>query len=189
MALVFYTVAMNSHLLFFTLTVQNLLTTFEAFESAAYLCPANKLTIGYGHVLLPSDYTLFDGVSRNFLTSAITMCTRQRRVSDEVKRILWINKDQALQLLRHDVTIASEAVKSITRVPLSQNQFDALVSLVFNIGQGQYAASTLRKKLLNRDYAGAAVQFERWIYSDGKVLNGLKKRRANERKLFETPDA
>lgn len=69
-------------------------------------------------------------------------------------------------------------------VPLSQNQFDALVSLVYNIGETAFSNSTLLKKLNAKDYQGAADQFPRWNKGGGQVLKGLVRRRADERDLF-----
>ncbi|MCY1305462.1 Lysozyme RrrD [compost metagenome] len=70
------------------------------------------------------------------------------------------------------------------RVPLSQGQFDALASFVFNLGSGNLQCSTLLRKLNAKDYAGAADEFPRWNKAGGKVLAGLTRRRAAERALF-----
>lgn len=68
---------------------------------------------------------------------------------------------------------------------LSQNRFDALVSFAYNVGVEAFMNSTLLHKVNAKDYAGAAEQFGRWIYDNGKVINGLVARRADERSLFE----
>ncbi len=68
--------------------------------------------------------------------------------------------------------------------PINQSQFDALVSLAFNIGVNALAKSTLLKLLNNKDYAGAASQFGRWVYANKKRLPGLVKRREDEKQLF-----
>lgn len=84
----------------------------------------------------------------------------------------------------------AEAEAAVNAVPVkfSQNQFDALVSLVFNIGVTNFATSTLRKCLRSGNYAGAAEQFPAWKYGTVKgkkvVLAGLVERRAKERELF-----
>jgi lysozyme len=70
-------------------------------------------------------------------------------------------------------------------VPLSQNQFDALVDFVFNEGQGNFARSALLKLLNQKNYQAAACQFPAWCMADGQVLPGLVTRRAAERALFE----
>jgi lysozyme len=91
---------------------------------------------------------------------------------------------QAEALLRKDITWAEEAVNKSVVVPLTQNQFDALVSFVFNVGAGAFGSSTLLRLLNSKDYEGAANQFLRWNKQKGVVLKGLTKRREEERKLF-----
>lgn len=94
---------------------------------------------------------------------------------------------QAEQFLREDCRDAERAVNARVKVPLTQNQFDALVSFVFNVGGGAFASSTMLRKLNAGDYAGAAEQFPRWNKSGGKVLRGLTLRRERERSLFLKP--
>ena len=101
------------------------------------------------------------------------------------KQGMVITAEKAEDLLLEDLVEAESAVSSLVDVPLSQGQFDALVSFVFNLGSGNLKASTLRRKLNACDYSGAAVEFGRWVYSSGKKLGGLIKRRAEERALFE----
>ncbi|KQD16250.1 lysozyme [Acinetobacter baumannii] len=69
-------------------------------------------------------------------------------------------------------------------MPLTQNQFDALVSLAYNIGSGAFKGSTLLKLLNKGDYKGAADQFLVWNKAGGKVMKGLVRRREAERALF-----
>jgi lysozyme len=83
-----------------------------------------------------------------------------------------------------DVAWAVGIVNALIRVPLTQNEFDALVSFVFNVGAGNFRSSTLRRKLNDGDYAGAAEQFLVWDHVDGAVSDGLKVRREAERALF-----
>ena len=101
-----------------------------------------------------------------------------------VRRGMTITRDQAVLRLYHDLDTAESAVNSRVTVPLSQPQFDALVSLVFNIGGGAFRKSTLLQKLNAGDYAGAANEFNRWVKAKGRVLPGLVTRRAAERALF-----
>lgn len=98
-----------------------------------------------------------------------------------------ITRAQAEQLLRADVAIAEEAVNRLVKTPLIDNQFDALVSLTFNIGTGAFGASTLLRLLNAGDLAGAAAQFDRWVNGDKGPLPGLVARRAEERALFTRP--
>lgn len=93
---------------------------------------------------------------------------------------------QCEQWLLEDCADAEKAVNDLVKVPLTQNQFDALVSFVFNVGRGNLANSTLLRLLNAGDYAGAAEQFPRWNKSKGRILNGLVARRADEKALFLT---
>jgi GH24 family phage-related lysozyme (muramidase) len=95
-----------------------------------------------------------------------------------------ITEAQAEQLLRKDVAWAEDAVRKNVDVPLSQGQFDALVSFTFNLGSGALQRSTLLKKLNAGDYAGAQAEFGRFVHAGGRVLPGLVRRRADEAALF-----
>ena len=92
---------------------------------------------------------------------------------------------QAEDWLEDDFFMAKTDVKAVVRVPLSDNQLDALGSFVFNLGVRKLIQSTLLKKLNAGDYSGAASEFDKWVYANGAKLNGLIKRRAAERQLFE----
>jgi lysozyme len=96
---------------------------------------------------------------------------------------LVITEARADELLRRDLTTAEDAVRRLFPTT-TQNQFDALVSFTFNLGEGQVAGSTLRRKHNAGDYDGARAEFGRWNKDNGKVLNGLTKRRAAEAKLY-----
>lgn len=100
-----------------------------------------------------------------------------------------ICQEQAEIFLRQDVTLSENAIRRLVSEPLSQNQFDALVSFVFNLGTGNFATSTLLKRLNEGDYNGAAEEFPRWVYAGGKKLSGLIKRREAEKVLFLLNDA
>lgn len=93
-------------------------------------------------------------------------------------------QNQAQEWLLEDTYSAAHNVAAMAAVPLAQNQFDALVSLVFNIGAHNFDGSTLLRKLNAGDYAGAADQFTVWNKQAGRVLPGLVMRRAEERALF-----
>lgn len=95
-----------------------------------------------------------------------------------------IDEAQAGIFLRRDVAASESTVMRFVTVVLNQHQFDALVSFVFNLGSGNFAASTLLRKLNAGDYAGAADEFPRWVHAGGKSLPGLVRRRAAERTLF-----
>lgn len=100
-----------------------------------------------------------------------------------------ITAEQAEQFLREDVQIFEKTVHDAVHVSISQAQFDALVSLVFNIGAGAFRRSTLLAKLNAGDYSGAAQEFVRWNQAGGRVLAGLTRRRLAERDLFTSQDA
>ena len=95
-----------------------------------------------------------------------------------------ITSEQAEQLLRSDLRVFERVVSDAVTVPLNQNQFDALVSLAFNIGGSNFGSSTLLRMLNAANYAGAADQFLRWNRAGDRVLDGLTRRRQDERALF-----
>lgn len=97
-----------------------------------------------------------------------------------------ITGQQADAFLREDVQVAELAVNTNVKVKLTQGQFDALVSFIFNLGAGNFVKSTLLKKLNTGDYAGAADEFGKWVNAGGKPLPGLVKRRAAEKEMFST---
>ncbi len=106
-----------------------------------------------------------------------------------VRRGMTITRDQAVLRLYQDLDEAEATINSRVTVPLTQPQFDALTSLVFNIGGGAFRKSTLLQKLNTGDYAGAAAEFPRWVKARGRILPGLVIRRAAERQLFERREA
>lgn len=93
---------------------------------------------------------------------------------------------QADLWLTEDLQDAEAAVSSLVKVPLSQGQFDALVSFVFNLGAGAFKQSTLLKRLNAGLPIAAADEFKRWVNSDGVRLQGLVNRRAAEEAMFRT---
>jgi lysozyme len=144
-----------------------LIKKFEAFKGKPYYCPAGKLTVGYGHVI------------------------------KEGEKFDKLDKNQAEQLLREDAGIAENIVEKYVRVDLSQGQYDALCSFVFNVGEERFRKSTLLKRLNREDYEGAAKAFSNWVYAKEitekgeikvKKLKGLEKRRRAEEALFKLPE-
>lgn len=107
--------------------------------------------------------------------------TKGVRMGDE------ITEAQALELLEADVERHADGVREAVDVPLTQHQFDALVSFAFNVGVGAFRDSTLLRKLNRGDYQGAADELLRWHYAGGKRLAGLEKRREAEKTLFLEP--
>ena len=88
-------------------------------------------------------------------------------------------------MLQHEMEEYEGYVNRAVMVPLSQNQFDALVSWVFNLGNGNLRASTLLKVVNLSDMNGVPAQIKRWNKAGGKVLEGLIRRRAAEALLWE----
>jgi GH24 family phage-related lysozyme (muramidase) len=140
-----------------SVTALEIVEHFEGYSPVLYTCPAGKPTIGYGHVVPKHDLPDFQKP---------------------------ITKEKARQILMMDMTYAQQAVDRLVKVPLTQNQYDALVSFVFNVGETAFAKSTLLRQLNKRRYQEAAVEFMRWIHADGKPLNGLIRRRRAEQELF-----
>ncbi|EMH7336361.1 lysozyme [Serratia marcescens] len=95
-----------------------------------------------------------------------------------------ITQEQAEQFFSDDLAVFELTVNSAIKRPMTQNQFDAMVSLAFNIGGPNFAQSTLVKKFNAGDVQGAADEFPKWRKSAGKVMPGLVKRRAAEREMF-----
>ena len=101
-----------------------------------------------------------------------------------VKEGMVITEAQAEKFLREDIAWVEDVIDSTVKVPLTQNQRDALGSLIFNIGGTAFANSTVLRKLNEKDYKGAADAFLMWCKQKGVVLKGLVRRREQERKLF-----
>lgn len=101
-----------------------------------------------------------------------------------VRAGMKITPAEAEQLLRDDLQIAARAVERLVTVPLTDNQFAALVSFVFNVGAANFEQSTLLR-LLNRGwYEQVPAQLSRWNKANGEVLGGLARRRAAEARLW-----
>ena len=81
--------------------------------------------------------------------------------------------------------MTEQAVLRLIHVPLTNNQFSALVSFTYNVGSGNLASSTLRQKLNRQEYDAAADEFPKWRRAAGKILKGLVLRRKEEQALFQ----
>jgi lysozyme len=104
--------------------------------------------------------------------------------TDAVEAGMLISESIAEELLDKDIESTINSVNHLVKVDLRQNQFDALVSLVFNLGHGNFSKSTLLKLLNERDYLGAANEFAKWRMAGGEVMHGLVRRRLAEANLF-----
>lgn len=101
-----------------------------------------------------------------------------------------ITKEQALEYLKSSAPRYTDALARAVKVPLNQNQFDALASWTYNVGQGAMQKSTLIRKLNQGDYAAVPEQLMRWTSSkSGDSNKGLTNRRVAEAKIFTTPPA
>lgn len=98
-----------------------------------------------------------------------------------------VTEEKAEELLKRDLKDAEEAVSHLITVPLRQNQFDALVSLVYNIGSGNFFDSTIRKVINYKvsDINEYRLAWMKWVRAGGKKLKGLERRRAAEFELFK----
>ncbi len=131
-----------------------LVQRFEGCRLLSYVCPAGVLTIGYGHT------------------------------GPDVKPGQGISQYTADTLLRQDLAKFETAVLDMTGGKVTQNEFDALVSLAFNIGSDALRRSTLMRRFNAGDKKAAAEQFLVWSKGGGKVLPGLVRRRVAERDHF-----
>lgn len=133
-----------------------MLRKFEGLRLTPYLCPAGKLTVGYGHVILSNE--------------------RDLRAEVTVER--------AEALLLNDLAWAMFAVRKVGRV-LADGQAAALASLVFNIGGEAWLLSEIRSQVKAGDMIAAAAQFGRWNKVKGVPNAGLTARRFREKQIFE----
>ena len=138
----------------------DLIKAFEGLHLDPYLCPAKVPTIGYGTIMYPNG----------------------RKVTMQDPSI---TEAQALEYLEHEINEKAKGVEKVVKVSLNDNEFSALVSFAYNVGVGAFQGSTLLKLLnANADRVAVADQLLRWNKADGKVLNGLTRRREYERSLF-----
>lgn len=101
-----------------------------------------------------------------------------------VKMGQTITREEADRLLQDDAQRFADHVAALVKVKLNQNQIDALVSFVYNVGPSAFAGSTMLRLINQGLYADAARQFQRWNKAGGEVMPGLTRRRAAERDLF-----
>ena len=105
-----------------------------------------------------------------------------------VRRGDTITEYQAIKYLRIAANQAANDVLDLVDIPLNQNELDALTSFVFNIGRKQFITSTILRKLNERrPKIEVAAEFDKWIYDNGKIIPGLRNRRAKEKALFLKP--
>lgn len=137
----------------------DIIKEFEGWSSEPYLDPVGIPTIGWG--------STWDDEG-----SKITIDHEP------------IDEATGERYLRHELRHVESAIARLIKVPLTQNQFDAMASFAYNVGTGALQRSTLRMKLNRQDYENATEEFQKWKYAGGRVLAGLVRRRAAERALF-----
>lgn len=134
----------------------SLIRKYEGFSCVPYRCPAGTLTIGYGHAIVTGEEFPASGISQKI----------------------------AENILKQDVSVAEEAIVKFVTAGLSQNQFDALTSFIYNIGSKAFEKSTLLRLLNEGKPEDAAAEFPKWIYAGKVAQTGLIRRRAAEKQLF-----
>lgn len=132
---------------------------FEGFRANAYLDTGGVWTIGYGTIKYPNGNAVRKGDT----------CTKTDASA-------WMKTDC--------VWVIACMTKKITTKNLTQNQYDALASFIYNVGETQFSTSTLLNLLNRGNIQGAASQFKRWVYDNGKRIDGLAVRREKEKALF-----
>lgn len=137
----------------------------EGSRNKPYNDPSGFCTVGVGHLI-----------------------GRRRCTQADYDQWGTLTDQQVLDLFREDIKRFEDPVNVAVKVPITQNQFDALVSFSFNVGVGAFQKSTLLKKLNAGDYKGAASEFAKWNKSAGRVLAGLTRRRKEEAELFLRSD-
>ena len=142
----------------------------EGVRFKPYQCPAKLWTIGVGHVLYPNQIKILLAER-----GAYTLRPEDNRT---------FTKEEVDAILRADLARFEKGVATYCPVPLTQGQFDALVSFSFNVGLGTLQRSTLRQKVLRGDMSGASEELLKYCMAGGKILKGLQKRRLDERALF-----
>jgi lysozyme len=131
---------------------------WEGLKLKAYLDSGDVATIGYG-----STFNLDGGAVK---------------IGQEITEKL------AEQMLGKNIMTIKHFIDDSKKVGINDNQMVALISLVYNIGMGNFRFSTMLKKINDSDFEGAANEFERWKWDNGKVINGLIRRRIAEKELF-----
>lgn len=171
--------------------VKNYIKKFEGLSLYPYICPADKLTIGYGHTIQKDDIIL--GVQGSLFLNIYSILKKFFFNRDELNANLKIifnhglYEHQANDLLQADITEFSNRINSLIKVPLNQNQYDAIISLAYNIGVTAFAKSRLRILINQNKFIEASLEFDRWVYVHGKKIAGLINRRSIEKKLFLEP--
>ena len=142
----------------------------EGVRQKPYRCPAKLWTVGVGHVLYPEQGKLKIDDRDGFAL--------------KIEDFRVFSMEEVDGILRADLDRFERGVEKFCPVPLTQGQFDALVSFSFNVGLGTLQRSTLRQKVLRGDMEGASEELLKYCMAGGKVLKGLLNRRKDEQAVF-----
>jgi len=137
----------------------DLIAKYEGFRTKPYKCPAGVPTIGYGS-------TFYCDGSRVKITDP------------------EISEKEAYKLMSFHANDFAKKIQSVVKVPLNQNQLDALTSFVYNVGLTNFKGSTMFRLINEQRFETAAIHFSRWVYAGKQILPGLVKRRKEEKELF-----
>lgn len=135
-----------------------LIREFEGYSAKAYLDTGGVWTIGFGTIKYPNGTSVKKGDT----------CTR----------------NEAEEWLKNDCVWVDACLDKNVKVNLNQNQFDALASFIYNIGETAFVKSTMLTLINQNSLTSAASQFDRWVFDNGKRIQGLVNRRAKEKSLF-----
>lgn len=127
---------------------------FDLGHAHPYLCPAGYWTIGYGHLCAPEQQPITEEIGEAYLAADLQIAL--------------------LATLKYCPVLASEA----------KGRLAAIVDFTFNLGAGRLQASTLRRKINQRDWHSSASELGRWVRGGGRILNGLVARRMAERQFL-----
>jgi GH24 family phage-related lysozyme (muramidase) len=106
--------------------------------------------------------------------------------ADITKGTIWTREQAHKRFVEHVRQFSNGVTRNVAGSPTTQNQHDAMTSLAYNVGLANFAGSTLLKKHKAGDYAGAAAEFGKWTRADGRVMQGLVNRRADEARLYRS---
>lgn len=136
-----------------------LLKNLEGFRGKPYKCAAGRDTVGYGTVITPAEVAKYTAVP--------------------------ISREEAEKLALQKVNEILFVMKKVIRVQLTQNQIDATVCFIYNIGVNAFKSSTFLRKLNDHNFQGTALEMSRWVHDDhGNVIDGLVTRHQKEKDLF-----
>lgn len=139
-----------------------LIMEFEGFRASAYRDAVGVWTVGYGHTAMAGKPNVTAG--------------------------LTITQAEADVILRRDVRMFADAVAKLVKVPLTDNQFTALVSFAFNVGPGNFAKSSVLAAVNRKDFDAVPRRLALWVKAGGRTLPGLIRRRAAEAQMFLEPE-